>query len=190
MTSTKESIVNAAKKLFRNEGIRDVSVDMIAAEAKLTKRTIYYHFQSKDDIIADYLRACDELNITQFQTWFRETEGTVPDKVRGIFERLETLARNPRWKGCGFLRTSVELVKTPGHPALQAARQHKKRVETWLASELESYVSPGEAEAIAKEIMVLMEGAFSTVLLHRDPSYIQVAGDMARLLVERMQAAG
>lgn len=52
MKPTRERLLAAAGKLFRAEGIRAVSVDAVAEKAKVTKRTLYYHFRSKDDLIA------------------------------------------------------------------------------------------------------------------------------------------
>jgi len=48
--ATREQIIQAANALFYGEGIRSASMDAIAAKARVTKRTIYYHFPSKDDI--------------------------------------------------------------------------------------------------------------------------------------------
>ena len=47
---TRERIVAAAIKLFYGEGIRRVSMDAVAAKAGVTKRTLYYHFKSKDEL--------------------------------------------------------------------------------------------------------------------------------------------
>lgn len=135
--STRDRIIRAAGKLFHAEGIRAVSVDAVAETAGLTKRTLYYHFRSKDDLIAAYLETRDQPNLLLFQRWFAETPGDTADKVEGIFRQLAASARHPKWKGCGFLRTSVELINLPGHPAIVAARAHKKRVEDWLCSVLE-----------------------------------------------------
>src|SRR3546814_2831493 len=109
--STRERIVTAASKLFYSEGIRRVSMDAIAEKAGVTKRTLYYHFQSKDDLVAAYLEGRDQPNIALFKRWYAETEGDLADEVRGIFYKLAQSARHPKWKGCGFLRTSAELAK-------------------------------------------------------------------------------
>lgn len=135
-SATRERILSAAAKLFYSEGIRAVSVDAVARKAGVTKRTLYYHFRSKDDLIAAYLEARDQPNLTLFQDWFAQADGDTADKIRAIFSRLTESLRHPKWRGCGFLRTSAELINMPGHPALLASRVHKKRVETWLADVL------------------------------------------------------
>ena len=129
---TRERIIAAASKLFYSDGIRSVSVDAVAAKAGLTKRTLYYHFRSKDDLVAAYLAGRDQPNLALFQRWFAETAGGLPDKVEGIFGNLARSARHPKWKGCGFLRTSAELANMPGHPAIKIGAAHKKNFENWM----------------------------------------------------------
>ncbi len=180
---TRERIIEAAGKLFHSEGIRAVSVDAVAEKAGLTKRTLYYHFRSKDDLIAAYLETRDQPNLAVFKRWFNETAGDVPDKVQGIFRNLARSARHPKWKGCGFLRTSVELINLPGHPAIVAGRKHKKRVEDWLCSVFEEKLAAEAARLLARQIILLLDGAFAVVLLHRDPTYMESAGEAAAALV-------
>ncbi|TGV79729.1 TetR/AcrR family transcriptional regulator, partial [Mesorhizobium sp. M00.F.Ca.ET.149.01.1.1] len=62
---TRKRLVDAATRLFYAEGIGRVSVDAVAEKAGLTKRTLYYHFKSKDDLIAAYLDARDQPNREQ-----------------------------------------------------------------------------------------------------------------------------
>jgi AcrR family transcriptional regulator len=183
---TRERIVQAAAKLFHGEGIRAVSVDAIAEKAAITKRTLYYHFRSKDDLIAAYLEARDQSNLALFKQWFVETEGDLPDKVAGIFRNLARSASHPKWKGCGFLRTSVELVNMPGHPAMIIGRAHKLRVEDWFCSVFEEAGVGKPARRLARQVMLLLDGSFATVLLHRDPTYMEAAGDAAAYLVRAL----
>lgn len=180
---TRDRIVSAASKLFYSEGIRAVSVDAVAEKAGVTKRTLYYHFASKDDLIAAYLDMRDQPNLALFKRWFSETEGDVADKVRGVFYALAKSARHPRWKGCGFLRTSAELANMPGHPAMKIGAAHKKRVEDWLNSVLEAGGLEPQARMLARQTILLLDGSFAVVLLHRDPSYMEAAGEAAHALI-------
>lgn len=181
--STRERIVAAAAKLFYAEGIRSVSVDAVAAKAGVTKRTLYYHFKSKDELVAAYLAARDQPNLALFKRWFAETAGGPAAKVRGIFRNLAQSARHPKWKGCGFLRTSAELANMPGHPAMKIGAAHKKRFEDWLRAAFEAE-GIGDPSLLARQIMLLLDGSFAVVLLHRDPSYMETAGEAAFSLIE------
>src|SRR5580658_2582219 len=133
---TRERIVAAAARLFYNEGIRAASVDAIAEKAGVTKKTLSYHFRSKDELIAAYLQSRDQPTLDLYARWFEQTPGAAADKIRGLFAEFARATNTMKWKGCGFLRTAAELANTPGHPALTAGASHKKRFEAWLADAL------------------------------------------------------
>jgi AcrR family transcriptional regulator len=183
---TRKRIVDAATRLFYAEGIGRVSVDAIAEKAGLTKRTLYYHFKSKDDLIAAYLDSRDQPNLKQMAGWFEAAEGGADHKVEAIFTNLARVARHPKWKGCGFLRTAAELASMPGHPAVRAGSRHKTKFEKWLAAEL-SARSVTAPHMLAREIVLLMDGAFSSMLIHHNPDYIKAAGHAAATLVRARQ---
>ncbi|MBV2187430.1 MAG: TetR/AcrR family transcriptional regulator [Rhizobium sp.] len=179
---TRENIISAAAKLFYDEGIRRVSVDAIADAAGITKRTLYYHFESKDDLVAAYLEQRDQPSFERFQQWFAEAEGPLAERIRAIFIRLAAFARHPKWKGCGFLRTSAELANMPGHPAIKIGVAHKRRLEDWLSALFDAE-GMGKPHALARQIILLLDGAFAVVLLNHDPGYMETAGDAAAILV-------
>ncbi|PYB70053.1 TetR/AcrR family transcriptional regulator [Rhizobium wuzhouense] len=180
--TTRDTIIDAANRLFYREGIRAVSVDAVAEAAGLTKRSLYYHFKSKDELIADYLRLRDHPNLQRYATWYAAAEGGVTERIGAIFDHLANEAGKPGWKGCGFLRTAAELVNQPGHPALKIGVDHKKRVEDWFAEILaENGVS--EPARLARQVSLLIDGAFSQAMLYRDPSYFHEAGLAAQALV-------
>ncbi len=178
----KDRILDAANSLFYSEGIRAVSVDAIAAKAETTKKTLYYHFKSKDDLVEAYLAARDQPNLALFKQWFDEAEGPLADKVEAIFVNLAQSARHPKWKGCGFLRTAAELANMPGHPAMKVGAAHKKKFEAWLCAVFEGE-GVTDPDVLARHIVLLMDGAFSTVLVHHDPAYIEAAGHAARRMI-------
>ncbi len=184
---TRERIVAAATRLFYSEGIRATSVDAVAEKAGVTKKTLYYHFQTKDELIAAYLASRDQPTLAYYERWFAETRGTTADKVRGLFRSFGKSADTPHWRGCGFLRTIAELANTPGHPAIKAGAAHKKKFEAWMADTL-ARDGVGDAERIARQIVILLDGAATVMLIHRDAAYVESAGDVAAALVERSGA--
>jgi AcrR family transcriptional regulator len=169
--------------LFYEEGIRAVSMDAVAAKASLTKKTLYYHFASKDHLVTAYLEAQDQPTLALYRRWYAESDGDVGQKVRGIFAGLASAADRAKWRGCGFLRTTAELASAPGHPAVKAGSAHKKRFEAWLTETLASEGVP-DASEIARKILVLIEGAATIMLIHRDADYIRSASEVAEQLVK------
>jgi AcrR family transcriptional regulator len=186
--STREQIVIAATRLFYGEGIRAVSMDAVAEKAGVTKKTLYYHFTSKDELVAETIAARDQPTLELYMRWFAETEGTMADKVRGLFTKLGKSVDTPRWRGCGFLRTIAELANTPAHPAVKAGAAHKKRFEAWLETELQQQGIPGAA-GLARQLVILLDGATTVMLIHRDLDYVEAAGELALSLVEQARRA-
>ncbi len=181
-TETRGRIVGAAVDLFYGEGVRSVSVDAVAEKAGVTKRTLYYHFKSKDDLVAAYLQARDQPTLALYARWLDEADGPLAAKLEAMFRRLAQSTAHPKWRGCGFLRTAAELANAPGHPALQAGAAHKKRFEAWL-TEVIAADGLDDSPALARQIVILLDGAVSVALVHRDPAYVEAAGRVAAALV-------
>ena len=187
--STREQIVVAATRLFYGEGIRAVSMDAVAEKAGVTKKTLYYHFTSKDELVAETIAARDQPTLELYMRWFTETDGSVAEKVRGLFTKLGRSVNTPRWRGCGFLRTIAELANTPAHPAVKAGAAHKKRFEAWLETELRDH-DVANAAMLARPLVLQLDGAPPVMLIHRDLAYVETAGQLALGLVEAAQKKG
>lgn len=180
--STKDQIIASADALFYSGSIRDVSVDRIAEQAGVTKKTLYYHFKSKDELVAAYLEARLRPTIERYQDWAGHS-GSLPDRIERMFLKLAENAETRSWKGCGFLRAAVELADSPGHPAITVARRHKATFENWLAEDIRA-AGHRDPQRLARMIMVLLDGAVARMLVQRDPSYARDAAAAARLLLE------
>jgi hypothetical protein len=76
----------------------------------------------------------------------------------------------------------MELADLPGHPARAVAKQHKLSVEMWLADRL-AEMRVAAPRDNARQIMLLIEGCLSLILIHRDTSYARSAADAAKQLI-------
>ncbi|MEM1047493.1 MAG: helix-turn-helix domain-containing protein [Pseudomonadota bacterium] len=183
-SDTRAAIIAAAEELFYSGSLREVSLDRIAERAGVSKKTIYYHFRSKDELIAAYLDARNLPTLERYRRWAGR-EGPMAERVQRLFHRLAKAVATPGWRGCGFIRAAVELADLPGHPALEVARAHKRGFETWLRTELETEGYP-DAGDLAATLMLLIDGASIRMLVQRDPGYAGVAAQLAgQLLAKR-----
>jgi AcrR family transcriptional regulator len=180
--ATRKRILEAAYGLFRRRGFTRANMDEIAAAARLTKRTLYHHFTSKDQLLTEVLASQDELALQAFRTFGDRMSGSPEALVEGMFRELAVWADRPRWAGSGFTRLVVELADLPGHPARLIARRHKARLEACLAELLERAGVKG-AKQLARSVWLLSEGAISLILVHGDRGYSSAAADAARILV-------
>jgi AcrR family transcriptional regulator len=184
---TRTRILDAAYGLFRRRGYTRVSMDEIAAATAVTKRTLYYHFRSKDELLAAVLETQHRLALDAFRTFGDKLGGSPEAIVDTLFRDLAAWSDRPRWAGSGFTRLVVELADLPGHPARVIARRHKAMLEARLA-ELLARANVRSPHEIAREIWLLSEGAISLMLVHRDRSYAAAAALAAKKLV-RLNAA-
>lgn len=181
---TRDGILDAAYGLFYREGFARVSVDAIAAAAGVTKRTLYYHFKSKDELAGAVLRHQHGRALNRIQSW-AETASDDPERlIEEVFGKLEIWAGEAKWLGSGFTRITMELADLPGHPARAAARRHKAAIEDWLAGRLAD-MNVEAPEEKARQIKLLLEGCLSLILIHGDTSYARSAAAAAKAIVTR-----
>ena len=96
-----ERILETADRLFYLRGIRVVGVDTIAAEIGISKRTLYNHFPSKDELISAYLARR-----------FRQVPASdkpPAEQILGTFDALERRFASKSFRGCPYVNAVVEL---------------------------------------------------------------------------------
>lgn len=54
--SKKEIVINEARKLFTKYGYKKVSMDEIASNANVTKKTVYSYFKDKDELYSYFIK--------------------------------------------------------------------------------------------------------------------------------------
>jgi AcrR family transcriptional regulator len=179
---TRRRILDAAYELFYRKGFGRVGVDEIAASAGITKRTLYYHFKSKDDLLGSVLELHGELALARVRKYADRYVGSAHEILDVLFSELAKWSAKPGWAGAGFTRLVMELADLPGHPARAIAHRHKAAMEAWWASLLEmaGVSSPSER---AREVALLIEGATALILIHGDRSYAEAAGQAAKSLI-------
>ena len=84
----KEKIVAGAGNMFTKYGVRSVTMDDVARELSISKKTIYQHFKDKDEIVTVATAAHMEMEKREF----REIAETAVDAIDEI-ARLSTCVR-------------------------------------------------------------------------------------------------
>lgn len=153
----RERILAAASDLFYRQGIRAVGVDAIAEAAGTNKMTLYRHFESKDSLVAEYLRRLS----AKSQVFWSQIEQEFPDLHRKQLEAwLEAAGRDandPQGRGCALANAAVELAEKD-HPARRVIEEHKRAQRDRLAK-LCADADLKHPEMLADELFLLLEGA-------------------------------
>lgn len=175
--SPAERILATADKLFYTRGIRAVGVDTIAAEAGVSKRTLYNHYPSKDALIAAYLTG-------RFRH-VTPSDAPAAEQILGVFDRLERVFASTGFHGCPFVNAVAE-ISDPKHPASGIAARFKEERQLWFKALLER-LKVKDADALAAQLAILTDGAIATALVRRDPGTARSARAAAQTL---LRAAG
>ena len=171
--STRERILLIADRLFYGQGT-SIGVDTIAAEAQVSKRTLYNHYPSKDALIAAYLQRRLRLIPTNDKPPARQ--------ILEDFDRLERMFAAEGYQGCPFVNAVSEL-KDRHHAANALARQFKHLRQQWFRALLERGGAT-DAETLSLQLLLLVDGAIAAALVRRDSGVARVAKEAARVLLE------
>lgn len=157
----RDRILVAAGDLFHKQGIHGVGVEAIAEAAGTNKMTLYRHFDSKDELIAEWVRgmiAHKEDEWSDLTTKHRgDPQGLLQDWSRRTAAKLKVMEE----RGSALGNAIAEL-PDPEHPARRViqeykVREHKRVVRLCKAA---GFVNPTLA---ANLFSMLLEGAHSCV---------------------------
>lgn len=90
---TREAILDSTLQLLKNRGFTGTTIDAIAAEAGVSKATIYGHWRSKSEIVVDLLsRFTEQASVTPDTGDLRTDLALTLQKLVDIAERLRGVA--------------------------------------------------------------------------------------------------
>jgi AcrR family transcriptional regulator len=152
-----ERILAIAADLFYRHGIRAVGVDSIAERAGTNKMTLYRHFASKDELVAEYLRRLADKASSSWDSLAAQHPGNPRGQLRGWLKDMASHVASGNERGCPLANAAVELPEKD-HPARRVIEafktaQRQRIIELCSAAEL------AEPEMLADELFLLLEGA-------------------------------
>jgi AcrR family transcriptional regulator len=92
---TRKRIIDAAYRTFYRVGFLRSGLDAIADAAHVTKRTLYYHFDSKHSLLAAVLANQNDLAFARIRRWAEKAGGEPLEIVAILFAELEAWAKHP-----------------------------------------------------------------------------------------------
>ncbi|CCN34187.1 putative Transcriptional regulator, TetR family [Vibrio nigripulchritudo SO65] len=160
MSQKREQLLDTALDLFYRLGINSIGINEILKESGVAKRTLYSHFNSKDELI---LAALNRRHQT-FIYWLEgKLDGVESDRelVDVLFTSLNSwFTNNERqlgdFRGCFFINTSAEF-SDPNSDISRYCKHHKEQVRQLIKSKLKS-----DSEELLDAICLLKEGTITT----------------------------
>jgi AcrR family transcriptional regulator len=155
--SPRDRILAVASDLFYRHGIKGVGVESIAEAAATNKMTLYRHFGSKDELVAEYLRSLAQKAAASWDALAARHRGDPPAQLRAWFAEMARRLSSGDDRGCALANAAVELPEKD-HPARRVIETYKSGQRNRIV-ELCAAAGLSEPELLADELFLLLEGA-------------------------------
>lgn len=185
MSAKRQELIDTAIRLFAEHGFHNTGIDWIASEANVSKKTMYHHFRSKEELIVAALQHHDAL----FRKFFMESvegSGDSPsERLLGVFDVANQWFSDNAFYGCMFINAIGEYANR--EDAIRQACQSFKAEMRGFVEELAIDAKVEEPAALAETLALLLEGAIVTAQVAGTPNSAATAKAAARVLIENAQ---
>jgi TetR/AcrR family transcriptional repressor of nem operon len=177
-TLTQGAIVDAADELFYQRGFASTSFADISAAVGISRGNFYYHFKTKDDILAAVIAARVERTQAMLAEW--DAGGDSPlDCIRSFVHIVLRNQSDIEHYGCPVGTLTAEMAKLD-HPAKGEAAALFTLFRDWLRRQFETLGAGAgaEADALAMHVLAWSQGIATLASALGDDGFIraEVAG--------------
>jgi AcrR family transcriptional regulator len=179
---TRQRLIDAAGRRFYRDGFRNVGIDQILTDVGISKTAFYKHFESKDDLVLAALEDHHREMLETFGKMARERGGpTAIGQLRSLLDVVEHLVESDDFQGCIFVNVAMEF-PLPHEPAHIAAARNKQAIED-VVHNLAVEAGAADPRALAKELCLIMEGAYVTRHVTGSKQTVEIARRIAELAI-------
>lgn len=172
-------LLDAAARLFYEEGV-NVGITALCEAAGVSKRSMYQHFESKDEVVAASLAR-------SVPGWLARLlpDPAVPlaprARILQVFATVEEVAADPAFRGCPYVSIASE-IKSAVHPARAVAKDFHDRLTSFFR---EALVEAGAADPVlvAQQLTAVHDGVFAGTVVQERP-LTGLANSMAVVLLD------
>lgn len=175
-----QRLLATTEKLIYANGINATGMEAIVNASGVARKTIYRHFPTKEDLVAEVLRQRDQ----RWMQWFiaSTTKVTEPKaRLLASFDALGEWFSTEDFNGCAFINAAGEC----GHSSKlirEVAREHKVNLERYLAQLATAYGS-ADPQKLAFDVLLLIEGAITVAKVMGDKTAARTGKRLAEQLL-------
>ena len=159
----REDIYSAAVSCFIDKGYYKASMDMIAERAQMTKRGLYYHFKSKDQLFIElfhYMNKKYYAQIPSYATQINDPEERMMHFVKiankVLIENTDFLKFTHEFMSIGLRKPAIRHVMTSYYN--DQVEKVRKTIDSGIMS---GKFIPVDSEEMARAIVLITIGAFN-----------------------------
>jgi AcrR family transcriptional regulator len=148
-------IAEAALQLFQSQGYRDTTIDQIAAAARVARRTVFYHFPTKEAVLLDHLVVRRKVTLQRL----RDRPITEPP-LASLHAAFRELAEQ------GYDRRLITQIRAIAATDPQVAMEHfsivSREFEKDLVATLQDRAGPARPQLELNALTKMVLGWFTT----------------------------
>lgn len=184
----REVLIDTAIELFAEQGYHATGIDTILAKSGVSKKTLYRHFRSKDELILAALKKYDSQFRNSFMRQVEERAGTPRDRLLAIYDVAADWFEQNNFYGCMYINAIGEF-SDPDTPIRQVCKEFKSLVRRYI-EDLCREMGAADPTALAEELALLLEGAIVTAQVSQQKSKAaQIAKTAASALIAQAMTA-
>jgi AcrR family transcriptional regulator len=161
--TARRKILDTAARLFYQEGANTTGVDRIAAEAGVSKRSLYQYFSGKDALMA---AALADAGPAVLEGYLPTDDNAAPgrEKILRVFDALRDRSESPDFRGCPFMNVTTQITD-PTHPVRAVASDFKRNLKEYFA-EQGRIGGADDPVALAEQLLMIFDGAITQALIN------------------------
>lgn len=168
--ASRQHIVETANRLFYQRGYNQTSFSDIAQAADIPRGNFYYHFKTKDDILA----AVVDYRTAHIRATLADWDRAFPDprtRVRRFLQMVRDSGKDLSRYGCPMGSLNIELGKA--QPVLKAkARRMFDLFRDWLAAQFKA-LGHKDAVDLALHLLGRAQGIAVVAQVYGDQRYLK-----------------
>lgn len=107
-SEVRKKIIDTAARLFHGQGYNATGINQIIAEAKVAKRSLYQHFESKTDLLIAYLDQFQDNWYATIHVYLADMENP-NERVLALFDFRIFYQEKHLFPGCPFSKINAEV---------------------------------------------------------------------------------
>jgi TetR/AcrR family transcriptional repressor of nem operon len=169
--ATRIQIVKAAYELFYHHGFEHTSFSAIADAVGISRGNFYYHFKTKDDILAAVINCRLDATRRMLTQWESESD-TPAERIRRFIDIV--LSNGPQIQdyGCPVGTLTTELAKLQ-HASREEAVGVFTLFRDWLRSQFVELGRMHDADELSLHVLAASQGIATLSNAFRDPEFVQ-----------------
>lgn len=185
----RDRLLAAASHLFYEEGYLATGINRLIEEAGVAKASFYQHFASKEELCSVYLAVSHERLIQSLERELNRHDEP-RDRVLAVFDFLERLKEESRYRGCPFLNIMAEISSADSPLRAQALRHYdvlraivRQVVEAFAKADRPD-LAESETVQLGESLVLLFEGALVSSQNYAASWPIETARTAAERLID------